>query len=103
FYSKQYYVVGMAYIALYLFLFESKLRGAQYGFLFAGSLVASMVLVCLLCPFYINATFSALFNTVGWGTSIHYAFRQLETFARTYSGLLMVLLIYCCVHWIKTR
>src|SRR5699024_1295386 len=56
FYSKQYFAVGMAYIALYVFLFESKLRGVQYGILFVGAIIASLILITLVCPYFIDDT-----------------------------------------------
>lgn len=103
FYAKQYYPVGMAYIALYLFLFESKLKGFKYGLLFAGFLMASLALVNLVCPYFIDDVIVAERNTVASVSNLHTSLDKLTVFARTYSGLLAIVLLYLCSRWLKRR
>jgi len=96
FYTKQYFAIGMAYIALYLFLFDSKLRGLKYGLLFVGSMIASLIVVTIICPYFIDDTIIAMYSSVGMTLSLDRMLWQPETFARIYSGLFMVLIVYWC-------
>lgn len=99
FYAKQYFVFAPVYVALYLFLFRSKLRAIQYGVLFGSVLLLSLVLVNHICPFFLGDTIFAQRNRVALFGSLKFAYQQMIFFVKIYAGIFILVLI-CGARWL---
>jgi hypothetical protein len=84
FYTKQYFLAGVGYLALYLFLAESKLRGIIFAVCAALLFAASVALVQFTSPYFLA---DVLFSQKNY---LYF----LPFYARTYL-LLLQLLAYC--------
>jgi len=93
FYTKQYFILGMAMLCLYLFLYVSISRALYLGFSYAGLLLASMYLVYQSSPYYFDNTFFAPAVAVNGLQTRDILSLQLSTYIRTYAGLLLAMLI----------
>ena len=93
FYTKQYFVLGIAILCLYLFLYVSQRRALLLGFSYATLLLSSLWLVHLTSPYYLDNTLFAavisIYKFLHWQT----LFPQLQFFITTYSGLLALLIL----------
>jgi len=56
FFGKQYFVAGLGYIALFLFLSVSKIRGAVFGLLSLASFAASIAVAHQVAPYFLDMT-----------------------------------------------
>ena len=57
FYTKQYFVACLGYVALYLFLAESKKRAVYFSLAAFTTFIAVLALVCYTSPYYLEDTF----------------------------------------------
>jgi len=93
FYTKQYFIVGIATLCLYLFLYVSMYRALLLGVLYAASLLISVAIVHATSPYYLDNTFfspSVAFKGLqNWSILL----LQLRVFVTTYSGLLAIIII----------
>ena len=81
FYTKQYFMAGLGYVALYLFLARSKRAGVVFGVAFTVVLVLTIPLVAALAPYYFDITFFSV-GQAGLISSFEVMFKQ----AWEYSG-----------------
>ena len=81
FYTKQYFMAGLGYIALYLFLARSKQAGVLFGVAFTAALAVTIPVVAALAPYYFDITFFSV-GQAGLISSFGVMFKQ----AWEYSG-----------------
>ncbi|MEP1471048.1 MAG: hypothetical protein ABJK25_08765 [Halieaceae bacterium] len=93
FYTKQYFILGMAILCLYLFLYVSMLRALCLGFLFAVLLASSLYLVHQSSPYYLDNTLFAPSAAISGLQMWDILFLQMRVYLQTYSGLLIVIVI----------
>ncbi|MGI9285522.1 MAG: hypothetical protein ACR2P1_09040 [Pseudomonadales bacterium] len=90
FYSKQYFIVAMAMLCLYMFLYISMYRALTLGFIFAACLLASIAVVHKTSPYFLdNTLFSTAIATARLQTW-EMVTMQLQFFAKTYWVLLLL-------------
>ena len=93
FYTKQYFILGMAILCLYMFLYVSMLRALYLGLIYALLLLLSIYFVHQSSPYYLDNTLfapsAAISGLQMWGI----LFLQLRIYLQIYSGLLVVLVI----------
>jgi len=92
FYTKQYFILGMAILCLYLFLYVSMSRALCLGICYAGLLLGSLILVHKSSPYYLDNTLFAPSAAVSRLQTWDILFLQLWMYIRTYAGLLLVIL-----------
>ena len=93
FYTKQYFILCMAILCLYLFLYVSMVRALVLGFCFASALVASLALVHASSPYYLDNTLFAPAAAIQGLQDSSILLMQLGFYLRTYMGLLLALLL----------
>ena len=93
FYAKQYFILGMAILCLYLFLYVSRSRAVLLGFAYTTALLGSVYIVHLNSPYFLDNTFFTVAIAGKIGQSWPALFLQLRFFVYTYSGLLSLLLL----------
>ncbi|MGI9295248.1 MAG: ArnT family glycosyltransferase [Pseudomonadales bacterium] len=99
FYSKQYFIVAMAMLCLYMFLYISMYRALLLGVVFAACLLASVAVVHKTSPYFLdNTLFSTAISTARLQTS-EMVTMQLLFFAKTYWVLLLLPLVVT-LRWI---
>lgn len=91
FYAKQYFILCMAILCLYLFLYVSMRRALVLGFSFAAALLASLGAVHLSSPYYLDNTLFAPAASIEGLHMWEILYMQLIFFLRTYLGLLLAL------------
>jgi hypothetical protein len=91
FYTKQYFILCMPILCLYVFLYVSMKRALALGFCFALTLSASLVLVHFSSPYYLDNTLFAPAAAINILQSSNILFMQLGLYLRIYMGLLLVL------------
>ncbi|MEH6592412.1 MAG: hypothetical protein V7746_19255 [Halioglobus sp.] len=92
FYTKQYFILCMAILCLYLFLYVSMTRALVLGISFACALLASLMLVHSSSPYFLDNTLFAPTAAIDVLQDSNILFLQLKLFVRTYLGLLLILL-----------
>lgn len=91
FYTKPYFVLGVALVALYTFLFVNKKKGLVYGSVFLGGFLFSALLVNRIGEaYFLNVYFSHLADT---NQIYAYMLKQSQKFARDNWSLLLMALI----------
>ena len=93
FYAKQYFILNMAILCLYLFLFVSMRRALILGVMYALALVLSLVLVHQSSPYYLDNTLFAPSAAISGLQHWDILLLQLRLYLHTYAGLLIVLLL----------
>lgn len=93
FYSKQYFILGIAILCLYLFLYVSKSRALMLGSAFAFLLSGSLSIVHISSPYYLDNTLFVPAAAIGALQNWDALLIQLEFFVEVYSGILTVLVI----------
>jgi len=93
FYTKQYFILGMAILCLYLFLYVSMARALSLGFLYAGLLLGSLAVVHQNSPYYLDNTLFAPSAAISGLKTWQILLVQLRMFVHTYAGLLVLMLI----------
>lgn len=91
FYAKQYFILCMAILCLYLFLYISMARALVLGACFAITLLASLALVHTTSPYYLDNTLFAPAAAIQGLQQWQILFMQLGLFLKTYLGLLLAL------------
>lgn len=94
FYTKQYFVVGIAILCLYLFLYRSMRLGFGLGFVYAFCLLLSLWWVHRTSPYYLDNTLFAPSAAMSGLQNWHILLIQLHVFLTTYAGLLLIIVIY---------
>lgn len=93
FYSKQYFVAGLGYVALYMFLVVSKKRAVVFGFVALLSFVASLALVHKLYPYYLDATLFVMASSQGIIASNEIMLGQMRDYGIIVLPLLLIPLL----------
>jgi hypothetical protein len=91
FYTKQYFILGMAMLCLYLFLYISMGRALLLGAAFALALCGSLLLVHLTSPYYLDNTFFAPAAAITGLQTWQILWMQLRFYLSVYAGLLLAL------------
>jgi hypothetical protein len=92
FYTKQYFVACLGYVALYMFLAVSKKRAVYFGVVATAVFVVTLLAVCFTSPYYLEATFFAVRGGYRMAASGEYVITQLQEYAQIYLPLLLVLI-----------
>lgn len=92
-YTKQYFIVGMAILCLYLFLYHSMSRALILGAIYATCLLSTLTAVHYTSPYYLDNTLFTPSAAMAGLQTVDILFIQLRTYLLTYSGLLVVMLI----------
>jgi hypothetical protein len=93
FYTKQYFMLCMAILCLYLFLYVSMRRALLLGFCFVLALLVSLRLVHASSPYYLDNTLFAPAAAFDVLQNSNILFMQLGFYLRIYMGLLLALLV----------
>ncbi len=93
FYTKQYFILCMAILCLYLFLYVSMARALLLGICFATTLLMSLALMHAGSPYYLDNTLFAPAAAIEGLHMWQILFIQLGFFLRTYLGLLLALVV----------
>ena len=99
FYTKQYFIACLGYVALYLFLAESKKRAIYFGFTALASFTLLLVLVCYTSPYYLENTFFAVQSSSKLATSDRHVITQLREYIQIYLPLLIILAVAIIKKW----
>jgi uncharacterized membrane protein YvlD (DUF360 family) len=93
FFSKQYFVACLGYIALYLFIGVSKRTGLLFGIASLILLLLTLGLVNYTSPYFLDNTFFSVRYIAGQVSSYETAFKQLLEFGQINLPLLIILLL----------
>lgn len=100
FYTKQYFVIAMAILCLYVFLYHSKLKGILLGLAYAVMLVGSLTLVHLSSPYYLDNTLFAAGISIYLLLSSDTLLRQIVAYLQIYWPLLVLVLV-AFLQWLR--
>lgn len=102
FYTKQYFIACLGYVALYLFLAESMKRAIFFSLSALAAFFVTLVLVTYTSPYYLEATVFAVQSSASTVSSDEHLMTQLWEFVQIYLPL-MVVLIFAVVARIYSR
>ena len=91
FYTKQYFVACLGYVALYVFLAESKKRAIYYGLATTCIFIVGLAVVAYTSPYYFEATFFAVGAAYAEYSGNQFVNRQLIEYMQIYLPLLVIL------------
>lgn len=91
FYTKQYFILSMAILCLYLFLYVSMRRALLLGLGFSVALLTSLMLVHASSPYYLDNTLFAPAAAINVLQDWSILFMQLGFYLRIHLGLLLLL------------
>jgi hypothetical protein len=93
FFTKQYFIASLGYVALYLFLAESKKRGIYFGLAALVALIAALALVCYFSPYFLQDTVFAVGITAKLASSDKIVIPQFRKYAIIYLPLLAIVVM----------
>lgn len=93
FYTKQYFVASLGYVALYIFLGESKKRAIYFGFASLAVFIPVLFLVHYTSPYYLEATFFAVQSGAKLADSGGKVIEQLKEYVLIYFPIFIILAI----------
>ncbi|CAA0106086.1 Uncharacterised protein [Halioglobus japonicus] len=99
FYTKQYFVACLGYVALYVFLAVSKKRAIYFGVAATVVFIAVLAWVCYTSPYYLEATFFAVRGGYRMAASDAHVFTQLQEYALIYLPVLVILVGAIAARW----
>jgi hypothetical protein len=91
FYTKQYFIACLGYVAFYLFIAESKKRAVSFGLAALATFIALMVFVSYISPYYFDNTFFAVKSGAKLTSSDTHLVTQLRGYTLIYLPLFVVL------------
>ena len=91
FYTKQYFIACLGYIAFYLFLAESKKRAMVFGLAALAAFIVAMIFISYTSPYYFDNTFFAVQSVSKIASSYAHLITQFEEYTLTYLPLLIIL------------
>lgn len=101
FYTKQYCVLGVAYLASYMFLFVSKKKAILFSLAFLSVFVLAAVVVNQLLECYFNNT---LFGQMNIATNYHkYRNFQFIEYIKYNFGILTAILVSIAIRYVKRK
>ncbi len=105
FITKPYFVLSIAYVATYVFLFKSKKKAIKYSLLSFIYLAVTVLLLNYFFETYFNNTIFVYLNIRLAGTGFEYALGQLSNYIAQNLGILVILLavkLLIGIHFIKS-
>jgi 4-amino-4-deoxy-L-arabinose transferase-like glycosyltransferase len=93
FYTKQYFVASLGYVALYIFLGDSKKRAIYFGFASLAVFIPVLFLVHYTSPYYLEDTFFAVQSSAKLAASGGKVIEQLKEYVLIYFPLFIILAI----------
>lgn len=93
FYTKQYFIAALGYVALHTFLTVSKKRAIVFGFLSLAVFILSLALVQYTSPYYLENTVFAVQSITATVSRNEVALSQLRQFLQPNYPLLIILVI----------
>lgn len=99
YFTKQYFIAALGYVALYTFLTVSKSRALLFGLASVAALALSLLLVANIAPYYIDNTLFIIQAGAAWSLSNDFVFPQFVDFGKIYYPLLAVLVLALLYHW----
>ncbi|NND66279.1 MAG: hypothetical protein HKN19_01715 [Halioglobus sp.] len=104
FYTKQYFVAGLGYVALYLFLARSKKAGVLFGVAFTAALLLSALVVMVIAPYYFDITLISVIYTATEIGSMDVMLKQLIQYSGYVYPFYVVLGLYLArLAWLSWR
>jgi hypothetical protein len=91
FYTKQYFIACLGYVAFYLFIAESKKRAVFFGLAALATFIALMIFVSYISPYYFDDTFFAVKSSAKLASSYKHLVTQLSGYTLIYLPLLIFL------------
>jgi len=98
FYVKQYYILGLGIIIVYLFLFVSMKKAMKYGVVYGVSFILSVFLISYYFETYFYSTLLAM--QVNNGYDGNYAINQFLLFFSSHFALMFMLIISSVIYCI---
>jgi hypothetical protein len=93
FFTKQYFIASLGFVALYLFLAESKKRGVYFSLAALATFMVVLALVCDFSPYYLQDTFFAVQASANLASSDEIVIPQFEEYAKIYLPLLAIVVM----------
>ena len=90
FYTKQYFVACLGYVALYVFLTVSKKRAIYFGVAALSTFIAALVVVFYTSPYYLEDTLFAVQSSAKLATADEMVIKQLKEFVQIYLPVLVI-------------
>lgn len=97
FYTKQYFILGMAMLCLYVFLYISAIRALVTGAIFALAMVACLTIVHKTSPYFIDNTLISPVVSLDGLKMWSMVTMQSQIFLQIYGGLIAVLVGALCL------
>jgi hypothetical protein len=91
FLTKPYFILGLAFVITYVFVFQAKGKGLRYAVYAALGFLCTMALMNAWGETYINNTFLIHVNVAS--KSADFLYKQLNTYAQCNLGLLSLLMV----------
>lgn len=88
FYSKQYFVLGLAFVSIALFLSYSIKRSVYFSLLSASAFIASLYIVNIQQPYFLDNTLFGVKKSAEIAGDYAYMVKQLLKFFEIYAGLI---------------
>jgi hypothetical protein len=105
FFSKQYFIASLGYVALYVFIAESKKRAIYFGLGALTLLALGLALVSSIAPYYLDNTFFghvSLHELLAAEDPYGLVVTQFKDFTVVYYPLLLILAL-AGLRWYRTR
>ncbi len=93
FYTKQYFIASLGYVALYILLALSKKQSILFGLYAAGTLLVSALFVHLTSPYYFDNTLFAVKAASSMIANYDYVLLQFKAYALIFYPLLAIPII----------
>jgi hypothetical protein len=93
FYTKQYFIACLGYVALYLFLADSRKRAIYFSLAALAAFIAVLAIVTYTSPYYLEATVFAVQSSAGKVASDEHLMTQVREFVQIYLPLMVILLV----------
>ena len=93
FYGKQYFLAGLGYLALYLFIAVSKKKAFIFGFFAVVLFLTSIAVVNYTSPYFLDSTVFAQKHSADVIASDHILLKQLLQYGQVYLPLFVILIV----------
>lgn len=93
FFTKQYFIACIGYVALYLFLAASKKRAIYFGITALAIFVMALAVVSYTSPYYLEDTFFAVQSGAEFASSDDQVILQFKEYSQIYLPLLVILFV----------
>jgi hypothetical protein len=103
FYAKQYFVAGLGFVALYLFLAISKSKGLIFGICAATLFIGSLLIVHINSPYFLDNTIFAQGYAAALASSNKSLLKQYIEYGQVYLPILLALAIAVIAYWVGKR